>query len=595
MKSLKGKNRRGRISHLLFSSFLYTKFAFKIKSLKKSFPMKFVKCYVWAIAAILSFGTIQLFAQSTSPSTQWHWDKGTIIVESPSRPAGQKDVINLTVPAIQNVRVGFVGLGMRGPGAVERFTHIQGVEIVALCDYEEKRAEACQEYLKKAGLAPAAIYSGEKGYEELCKRNDIDLVYVATDWDHHFPVAKCALQNGKNTAIEVPSAMNLEQCWELINLSEQTRKHCMILENCCYDWFEMNTLNMAQNGVFGEIIRAQGAYIHNLDDFWEYYWKNPDGSDPNQLGWRMKYNMENRGDVYATHGLGPVAQALDIHRGDRMKTLVAMDTKSCHGKEFVEAKTGKTCENYRNGDHTTTLIRTENGKVIEIQHDVMNPQPYNRLYQLTGTKGFANKYPIEGYAVDAKQLAASGCQPKVDNLTSHGFMPETEKKALEEKYQHPILKKYGDMAKEVGGHGGMDFIMDSRLVYCLQNGLPLDMDVYDLAEWCSLAELGTLSMDNNCASVAFPDFTRGHWNEVKGFHHVFASSEQEKAVEKAAQAFTEQQKAAVAKYNLWTLYENVKNAKGETAKQKAQKTYDKAAAKAKAEIAKSQKKSSSNK
>ncbi len=550
--------------------------------------MKLVKCFAFAFAAMLSLGASVAQAQSLSPSTKWHWNKGTIVVDTPERPAGQKDVINLTTPKIQTVRVAFVGLGMRGPGAVERWTHIPGIQVVALCDYEEGRAEACQKYLKSAGLAPASIYSGEKGYEELCKRNDIDLVYVATDWDHHFPVAKCALENGKNTAIEVPSAMNLEQCWELINLSEKTRKHCMILENCCYDWFEMNTLNMAQHGVFGEVLRTQGAYIHNLDDFWEYYWKNPNGTDNEKLGWRMKYNRENRGDVYATHGLGPVAQLLDIHRGDRMKTLVAMDTKSAHGKAYVEAKTGKECNDFRNGDHTTTLIRTENGKVIEIQHDVMNPQPYNRLYQLTGTKGFANKYPTEGYAVDAKQLAAAGHQPKVDNLSSHSFMPESEKKALEEQYQSPILKKYGDEAKEVGGHGGMDFIMDSRLVYCLQNGLPLDMDVYDLAEWCSLAELGTLSMDNDCAAVAFPDFTRGHWNEVKGFHHAFAPAADEAAVEAKAKAVTAAQKEACKKFDLWTLYENVKKAEG-SAKTKAQVAYGKAVKKAAAYVAKAAK------
>ncbi len=550
--------------------------------------MKLVKCFAFAFAAMLSLGASVAQAQSLSPSTKWHWNKGTIVVDTPERPAGQEDVINLTTPKIQTVRVAFVGLGMRGPGAVERWTHIPGIQVVALCDYEEGRAEACQKYLKSAGLAPASIYSGEKGYEELCKRSDIDLVYVATDWDHHFPVAKCALENGKNTAIEVPSAMNLEQCWELINLSEKTRKHCMILENCCYDWFEMNTLNMVQHGVFGEVLRTQGAYIHNLDDFWEYYWKNPNGTDNEKLGWRMKYNRENRGDVYATHGLGPVAQLLDIHRGDRMKTLVAMDTKSAHGKAYVEAKTGKECNDFRNGDHTTTLIRTENGKVIEIQHDVMNPQPYNRLYQLTGTKGFANKYPTEGYAVDAKQLAAAGHQPKVDNLSSHSFMPESEKKALEEQYQSPILKKYGDEAKEVGGHGGMDFIMDSRLVYCLQNGLPLDMDVYDLAEWCSLAELGTLSMDNDCAAVAFPDFTRGHWNEVKGFHHAFAPAADEAAVEAKAKAVTAAQKEACKKFDLWTLYENVKKAEG-SAKTKAQVAYGKAVKKAAAYVAKAAK------
>ena len=478
-------------------------------------------------------------AQSLSPSTEWHWEKGTIVVNTPARPAGQESAIGLTVPKMKVVRVGFVGLGMRGPGAVQRFTHIPGVEIVALCDYEKERAEVCQKYLEEACLPQAAIYSGAKGYEELCKREDIDLVYIATDWDHHFPVAKCAMENGKNTAIEVPSAMNLEQCWELINLSEKTRKHCMILENCCYDWFEMNTLNMAQHGVFGEVLRAQGAYIHNLDEFWDYYWKN---GKEDKLGWRLRYNKENRGDVYATHGLGPVAQAMDIHRGDRITTLVAMDTKSVHGRALVEKATGKECDSFRNGDHTTTLLRTENGKVIEIQHNVMSPQPYNRLYQLTGTKGFANKYPVEGYAVDASQMKASGVQPQVDNLSTHSFLPQAEMDALVNKYQHPILKKYGDMAKEVGGHGGMDFIMDSRLVYCLQNGLPLDMDVYDLAEWCSLAELGALSMDNGCAAVAFPDFTRGHWDEVKGFHHAFATPEEEAYTQLAAETATLQQK-----------------------------------------------------
>lgn len=438
--------------------------------------------------------------QISEKGTRWSWDKGTIVVETPERPAGQTDVIGLTVPKMEVVRVGFVGLGMRGPGAVKRFTHIPGVEIVALCDYEQERAEKCQKFLKKASMPKAAVYSGAKGYEELCKRNDIDLVYIATDWLHHFPVAICAMENDKHVAIEVPSAMTLKECWDLVNMSEKTRKHCMILENCCYDWFEMNTLNMAQQGVFGEVIRAQGAYIHNLGQFWNQYWK---AGENDKLGWRLEYNMKHRGDVYATHGLGPVAQALDIHRGDRMKTLVAMDTKSVVGKALVEERTDSVCDNFRNGDHTTTLIRTENGKVIEIQHNVMTPQPYNRLYQLTGTKGFANKYPTEGYALDAAQMEASGMQPEIDNLNSHRFLPKEEMETLVEKYQHPILKKYGEIAKEVGGHGGMDFIMDSRLIYCLQNGLPLDMDVYDLAEWCCLAELGELSMDNNCAAVPF--------------------------------------------------------------------------------------------
>lgn len=542
--------------------------------------MKKLKLFSLAFAAMLSLGFQSANAQSLSPATKWHWNKGKIVIETPQRPEGQKDVLGLALPKKKVVRIGLVGLGMRGPGAVENFSLIPGVQVVALCDYEEKRAVKQNERLRKNGLAPAAVYYGEKGYEALCKRPDIDLVYIATDWEHHAIVAKCALENGKNVADEVPSAMNLQECWDLINLAEQKQLNCMILENCCYDWFEMRTLNMAQHGVFGEILRAQGAYIHNLDDFWDYYWKNPNGSDPDQLGWRLKYNKENRGDLYATHGLGPVAQALDIHRGDRMKTLVSMDTKSVHGKELVEKKTGKPCTEFRNGDHTTTLIRTEGEKVVELQHDVMNPQPYNRLYQLTGTRGFANKYPVEGYAVDASQLKATGNQPKVDDLSTHSFMPDEQRKALEEKYESPILKKFGKLAKEVGGHGGMDFIMCARLIYCLQNGLPLDMDVYDLAEWCAIAELSAISLDNDCSPVTFPDFTRGLWNKEKGYRHAYATPEQEAATEATANAYTKAYKEATAKLKLWTLYDNMMNAKTDAAKKKAQVALNKGVAKA---------------
>lgn len=536
-----------------------------------------------ALAAVMA-SVAPMSAQSLSPSTKTHWDKGTLVVETPTRADGQQHVLGLTVPKMDKVRVAFVGLGMRGPGAVNRFAHIPGVEVVALCDYEPERAEACQKFLREAGLAPADVYSGEKGYEEVCKRPDVDLVYVATDWDHHFPVAKCALENGKNTAIEVPSAMNLEQCWELIDLSEKNRLHCMILENCCYDYYELTALAMAQAGVFGEILRAEGAYIHNLDPYWGDYWKNP-ANDPDGLGWRMKYNMENRGDLYATHGLGPVAQCLDIHRGDRFKTLVAMDTKSVHGKEYVEKKTGKPCKEYRNGDHTTTLMRTENGKVVEIQHNVMTPQPYNRLFKLTGTKGYATKYPTEEIALDQSQLEASGVKPAFDNLSSHSFLPRQEYDALVAKYYHPILTKYGELGREMG-HGGMDYMMDARLVYCLQNGLPLDMDVYDLAEWCSLGELGALSMDNNSAAVTFPDFTRGHWNDQKGYKHAYAAVADEQAAEAVAKAYTEAQKAATAQYKLWDLYDAVQKADTPKAKAKAEKTYRKAVEKADKQIAK---------
>ena len=534
------------------------------------------------VSAMAFFMGVSALAQSLSSSTKWHWDKGTMVIETPTRPAGQKHVLGLTAPKLETVRVGFVGLGGRGPWAVKRYAHIPGVEIVALCDYEEARAEKTQSELRNRGLKPADIYFGPKGYEELCKRDDIDLVYVATDWNHHFPIAKFAMENGKHAAIEVPAAMNLAQCWELIDLAEKTRLHCFILENCCYDYYEMNALAMAQDGVFGEIIRAEGAYIHTLDGAWDNYWKDPNDNDVNDLHWRLKYNKENRGDIYSTHGLGPVAQCMNIHRGDRFTTLVAMDTESFAGKAAVKRKTGKECVDFRNGDHTTTLMRTAQGKVVEIQHNVMTPQPYNRLFKLTGTKGYATKYPTPEFALSGEALKGTDA-PQMDNLNAHKFMDSKQKDALMKKYYHPILTEYGEKGRSMG-HGGMDYIMDARLVYCLQHGLPLDIDVYDMAEWCCLAELGALSMDNNCAAVSFPDFTRGHWNEVKGFKHAYAPAAEEAEVEAKAEAYTAAQKEAVAANNLWALYDAVRKAEGDKAKAKAEKAYRKAVAKADKQI-----------
>ena len=475
---------------------------------------------------------------------QFNWpyevNNGRVTTHVPERQPGQQPALGLRTSKLPVVRVGFVGLGMRGSDAVERWTHIPGIQVVALCDYEVQRADACQQALEKASMPRAAVYHGEKGYEELCARNDLDLVYIATDWVHHFPVARCALEHGKHVAVEVPSAMNLHEIWALIDLVEQKRLHCMILENCCYDFFELNSLSMAQQGVFGEVIYAQGAYRHELSPYWDKYWN---GNPNDRLQWRLRYNKDHRGDVYPTHGLGPIAQVMNIHRGDRMETLVAMDTRSFNGRQLVKDRTGEDVE-FRNGDHTTTLIRTAQGKVLEIHHNVMTPQPYNRMYQLTGTEGFANKYPREGYAVQGRWLetaekhAEAAESQKYDQLTGHSYLTEEQNRMLVERFTSPLVTRYEKKAKEVGGHGGMDFIMDSRLVYCLQNGLPLDMDIYDLAEWCCLAELGAISMDNGNLPVEVPDFTRGYWQEQQGYRHAFATPADETRADSIARAFT---------------------------------------------------------
>ncbi|MFC5683103.1 Gfo/Idh/MocA family protein [Flavobacterium sp. MAHUQ-51] len=425
---------------------------------------------------------------------------------SPKRPKGQTDVLRLATTPIANVRIAFVGLGMRGPGAVERMTHIPGVEIVALCDMLEDRTKSANEILVKAGLPKAKEFFGdENAWRKVTALPNVDLIYVATDWKHHAQIGVQAMKDGKHVAIEVPGAMTMDEIWDLINTSEKTRKHCMQLENCVYDFFELTTLNMVQQGLLGEIMHAEGSYIHGLQPFWGEYWNN----------WRMDYNRKHRGDIYATHGMGPACQVLNIHRGDKMNFLVSMDTKAVGNPAYIKEKTGEEVKDFRNGDHTMTMIRTENGKTIHIQHDVTSPRPYSRMYQVSGTKGFANKYPVEGYALDSKEIG-SDVVPNHENLTAHSYVPANVKKALMEKYKHPIVVGIEEKAKKVGGHGGMDFIMDYRLIYCLQNGLPLDMDVYDLAEWSCLAPLTEKSLDNNSAPVEIPDFTRGGWNKLKG-------------------------------------------------------------------------------
>ena len=431
-----------------------------------------------------------------------------IATRTPVRAAGQRDVLQLTADPLPTVRVAFVGLGMRGPGAVERMTHIPGVEIVALCDVRPESTAKVNGMLEKRGFPKAREFNGStEAWREVTALPNVDLVYIATDWANHARIAIQAMKDGKHVAIEVPSAMNMEEIWTLIDTSEQTRKHCLPLENCCYDFFELTTLNMVQQGVLGEIIHGEGAYIHGLQPFWNSYWED----------WRMKYNKEHRGDLYPTHGLGPVCQAMNIHRGDKMNYLVSVDTRAIGNPAFLKEKRGiELAEGeFRNGDHTSTLIRTEKGHTMLIEHNVTSPRPYDRMYQLTGTKGFANKYPTQGYALDSGEI-----DPEVaanhENLNAHSFVPAEVRTALMERYKHPIVRDIEELAKSVGGHGGMDFVMDYRLIYCLQRGLPLDMDVYDLAEWCCLIPLTEISLDNGSAPVEIPDFTRGAWNRLDG-------------------------------------------------------------------------------
>jgi len=438
-----------------------------------------------------------------------------IRVPVPARPAGQMDALGLTAEPIDTVRIGVVGLGMRGSEAVRRLGYIPGARITALCDLLPERVEASAALMREMG-GPEAVgrYSGaQESWRGLCEQPDVDLVYICTDWLNHYPIAMYAMECGKHVAIEVPAALDLDEIWGLVNQCEKTRKHCMMLENCVYDFFEMTTLEMARRGVFGEVIHVEGAYCHNLDPFWDEYWNN----------WRLDYNQKVRGDVYPTHGIGPVCQVLNIHRGDRMTTLVSMDTKSFNGAKIASNHEGRPVTEFANGDETSTLIRTEKGKTLLIEHDVMTPRPYSRMYQVVGTDGYAAKYPIQQYCLRVDKPAD---QVDARHISDEKTYSGEELRALQEGYRNEILTpEFEELAKSVGGHGGMDFIMDYRLVYCLHHGLPLDMDVYDLAEWCAVAPLSRLSLENGSMPVEVPDFTRGGWNRLDGFRYAFAKGE----------------------------------------------------------------------
>jgi len=396
-------------------------------------------------------------------------------------------------PKIETVRIGFIGLGNRGPDAVERMTHIEGTDIKALCDIRPEKANAVKKKLEGSIHHPD-VYTGKADeWKKLCERPDIDLVYIATPWALHTPMAAYAMNHGKHVCVEVPSAKTVEECWQLVETSEHTKKHCIILENCCYDFFELLTLNMARQGLFGEIVHGEGAYIHTLLE-------GNFSKDKYYDMWRLKENFRN-GNLYPTHGLGPVAQVMNINRGDKMDYLVAVSSNDFQMGAMAKELAAKddfykpyANKKYR-GNMNTTTIRTNKGRTIMLQHDVTSPVVYSRIHKISGTKGSCLKYPLPG------KIA----------FGHDDWVNEEEYKNLESKYTAPIVSKVGEMAKQVGGHGGMDFLMDWRTIDCLRNGLPVDMDVYDAALWSAIAPLSEKSVSNRSNSVDIPDFTSGSW------------------------------------------------------------------------------------
>ena len=408
----------------------------------------------------------------------------------------------------KRLRVGFIGVGGRGTSAVRRVSKIPGVDIVAICDLKPDRVKANISMLKnsKYHVEPKA-YVGEEAYKDLCDFGDCDIVYCATPWHLHQPVAFRALLGGKLPLVEVTSALTVDESWELVEASEKYRIPCMQLENCVYGEIELLELHLARLGKFGDIIHAEGAYIHDLRAIIPSVGKTYNS----EWVWRYGENLVHKGNRYPTHGLVPICQTLGINRGDRFDYLVSLESGPNNvnyerfKKEFLTDKDPRRKDPPAEmGDMNSTLIKTVKGRSILVQHDVSSPRPYSRINLISGTRGIVRDYPFQ-----------CAFEEKCFDGGAHNWFNDKKAAEVREKYMHPMWRNVSEVAKKVGGHGGMDFIMDLRWAWCLQNGEPLDMDVYDLAATSCLCELTETSVRNGSKPMSVPDFTRGNWRNVE--------------------------------------------------------------------------------
>jgi predicted dehydrogenase len=423
---------------------------------------------------------------------------GSILPLRARAVTGEASMIEFGDRPIDSVRIGFVGVGLMGSSHVENLLKIDGVEIHAVCDVVEAKVERAQQMVVDAGGDRPAGYSrGPRDFERLCDRPDLDLVFTATPWEWHVPVCLAAMQAGKHAATEVPAALTLDDCWRLVETSEKTRKHCVMMENCNYDRIEMMALNMVGQGVIGELLHAECGYLHDL--------REVKHDMAGEGVWRRAHSMTSNGDLYPTHGLGPVAQCLDINRGNTFETLVSMGSKTrglhLYAVERFGADSPQAAESFALSDVVTTLLRTAGGETVVVTHDTSSPRPYSRDILIQGIRGILRKYPEPRIHLEGRS------EP-------HQWEPI---EPYLEQYDHPLWRELGELGKDAR-HGGMDFIEVHRLVGALRAGRPPDMDVYDAATLSAVIELSRRSIAAGSAPQPFPDFTRGRWREPRTLH-----------------------------------------------------------------------------
>lgn len=410
-----------------------------------------------------------------------------------------RSVIGLVAPKMDVVRVGFIGVGQRGYGHVKRMSHIEGTQIVAICDTHTEVLERAANYLVDKGVAKPALYTGsEHAYQQMLERQDIDIVIISTPWAWHAPMAIDTMNSAKHAFVEVPLALTVDEMWQIVDTAERTQKNCMMMENVNYGRDELMVLNMVRQGVFGELLHGEAAYIHELR--WQMKeLEHKTGS------WRTQWHAKRDGNLYPTHGLGPVSQYMNINRGDRFDFLTSMSSpslgRSAYAQREFAADHSRNQLNYIAGDMNTTLIKTLKGRSIMVQHDTTTPRPYSRHNLIQGTNGVFAGFP--------NRIA-------LENGGSTSFHEwDYDMSAWYEQYDHPLWIKMGEEAQRNGGHGGMDFLMFWRMIYCLRNGEPLDQDVYDGAAWSVISPLSAQSVSERSCSIDIPDFTRGAWQTAQ--------------------------------------------------------------------------------
>jgi predicted dehydrogenase len=437
------------------------------------------------------------FQGCASDSTEENSDLPQYINDYEKKRVQRFNMSGYAAPKICNVRIGIIGLGNRGPSHTRTLSHIDGVEIKALCDLLPERAIKAKKLLENTDHNPE-LYSGSTDeWKKLCQRPDLDLIIVTTPYYLHAEMAIYAMEQGKHVASEVPAAATIEEAWKLVETAERTRKHCMMLENYSYMSFQLVMLNMARQGFFGEIVQGEGAYntskMNNnfgKKTYWNMWWLRQYGS--------------RKGNIYPTHGLGPIAQMMDINRGDKFEFLVSVESRDfmmgAKAKEL--AATDSFYDEFKDldyrGNMNTTIIKTTQGSTIVLQHDATSPSPHNLIHGIYGTKGSALYDP----------------PPPRISTGNHQWASVEEFEKIKEKYTPEIYHKLSELSKN-SGHGGSDLKIDWHLIDCLHNGLPLDQDVYDAAAWSSIVPLTDWSVRNNSNSIKVPDFTAAAWKSNK--------------------------------------------------------------------------------